>query len=257
MNDPADARARARLHAIPWTSFRVCRASNPTDLAAAFRLVHDSYVQLGLCAPHPSKMRVSPQHLDPSTLVFVARRRGACSGAAPVVGTVSVIVDEHAGLPLASDYPEPVAAMRRRGARLCEIGALAVDPGFRRQGPNALLGMAALWAARSLCGATHCVIGVHPKSAGYYEGLYGFVPFGAPRRHCELLAPVAALIVDLSRLPGFLAAAHPEPTHGGRTVGEHVCGRRPGWVEPDGLVFAPRPTSPRSTSESEVIDERR
>jgi hypothetical protein len=225
---PADAEIcrRAALHAVALDTYDLRPAWTVSELAAACSLVHDAYVGLGICAPKPTGMLVSPQHLASDTVVFLARRRADQR----LVGTVSVLFDGPAGLPLDHDYPVALSRLRADSARLCEIGSLAVTHEHRRSGANALLAMASLWAALHAGVASHCVIGVHPRAADHYRALYGFRRFGDAQRHCELQAPVTGLELELATLEAYLRRAHPRPMSSGRRVHEHTCHELPACI---------------------------
>ncbi|HKQ29873.1 MAG TPA: GNAT family N-acetyltransferase [Burkholderiales bacterium] len=215
---------RAALHEVALDAFELSPARTVAELAQACSLVHDAYVGLGIATPTPTGMLVSPSHLAHETVVFLARARGR------VVGTISVIVDGPAGLPLEHDYPSELATLRRHARRLAEIGSLAVVPDRRRSGVNALLTMASLWAVQHVGAASHCVIGVHPRAIDYYRALYGFRQFGEPRGHCKLRAPVAGLVLEVDRLEEHLRRAHPRPMASGRYVHEHTCRELPACI---------------------------
>jgi hypothetical protein len=230
MLSPADAEIcrRAALHALDLHAYELRPARTMTDLAAACSLLHDAYVDLGICSPKPTGMLVSPQHLAPETVVYLAHERGT----GDVVGTISVIFDGPAGLPLDDDYPDELSRVRAAATHVCEIGSLAVAAEHRRSGTNALLAMASLWAAQHAGDASHCVIGVHPRAADHYRALYGFRCFGESKVHCELQAPVIGLALDLATLEDHLRCAHPLPMRSGRYVHEHTCHELPACIVP-------------------------
>jgi hypothetical protein len=170
-------------------NLRVDVARDLRSLCEAFAVLHRAYAGRGLVG-HGAGVRVTPHHLLQESLVLVVRRDEE------IVGTATVTRDSPAGLPLDRDYGAELATLRRRGATLAEIGSLGVDAHARGQVVVVLLSLAALWIGRRITGASHCVIGVHPRVASYYERSYGFSALGPVKVHAELDAPEIALVHD-------------------------------------------------------------
>ena len=152
-------------------------------------MLHDSYVGRGLQPTGSAQLRVTPQHLLAESMVFVACEAGE------VVGTVTITGDSPVHLPLDKDYPEPIARLRGSGARLAEIGSLAVHRRHRHRHLATALGALSLSGCEHVLGATHVVIGINPSVESYYRAVWGFGRLGAPRHHAELYAPVVGMQV--------------------------------------------------------------
>jgi len=73
--------------------FTIEVVSSVEEMEAAFRILHDAYVDAGYMKPHPTGMRILPQHLLLTTTVVVAKL------GQEVIGTVSMIRDSALGLP--------------------------------------------------------------------------------------------------------------------------------------------------------------
>ncbi len=204
---------RRSLRLAPYRGIRkpnVKVAESPEEFEAAFRLVHDVYVEMGYAEPHPSGLRVLLHQAVPGNLVFLARDERR------VLGTVSLILDGPMGLPMDDIYREELEPFRRQGRRLAEVSSLAVDSRFRwmlideqgrRRGVFWLLHQAVLyWALRRKL--HHLVITVNPRHAVFYERLYLFQRFGPERSYGTVRgAPAVPLQLDLTSLPERLDRA--------------------------------------------------
>lgn len=209
-------RARSRLYETPFDRFTVSAARSAADYREAFRLVQVAYAWLGIETVTGPTMRISPQHVLPEATVLIARDE-----AQRMVATMTVTLDSAAGLPLDKDYPEALAALRRPGRRLVEYGSLAVVQRCKRSGVSTLLSMAAHALATNHLGATHVVMGVHPKAAPIYRAVYDFAPLGPPRAHATLEAPVQGMVQDLATVEAFFQRHFPGKTALGRPLCRH------------------------------------
>ena len=149
----------------------------------------------------PTQFRAARSFIDslatpflalPSTLIFVALQEGR------IVGTISVVVDGPAGLPMETIYGKEVAALRAQGRRIAEVGALCVTPGLRGFGVPFLLNKAMGLSARDVARVDDLVIAVHPRAHDLYRALLGFETMGPIREYPSLKK--SALAVGL-RLP--------------------------------------------------------
>lgn len=118
-------RQMVRLPTIP-PGLTISLARSKEDLEAAFRLLHDVYVEIGFMEPHPSGLRLSVYNAIPQTSVAVAKMNGK------VIGTLSLIRDNPLGLPL--DQSIDTGFYRKPGWQVGEVSGLAVSPEWRGQG---------------------------------------------------------------------------------------------------------------------------
>ncbi|MDC0666197.1 N-acyl amino acid synthase FeeM domain-containing protein [Nannocystis radixulma] len=220
-------RARARVHEVPPGAFRVRLAQDAHELQVAFTLLHEAYAERGLEPTGDKKMRITPHHVLQESLVFVAYE-----GDRPV-GTISVTCDSPVGLPLDKDYRAEIDRLRDAGARLAEVGSLAVLKPWRLTGVTFLMSMTAVWACHVLFRATHMAIGVNPSAEAFYAAIHGFTRLGEPRRHAELITPVVGLVQETGAGRDHYAGHHREPMPHGRRIHEEFCtiGRTPACVE--------------------------
>jgi hypothetical protein len=126
-------------------------------------------------APEVTGFRISRHGLLASTLVFVAVLEDG-----RVIGTVSLVVDSSAGLPMDALYPGELEA-RRRHARLAEVKSLAVERSYRHAGVVHLLTRMIVGAATAVGCVDELVMAAHPRTRAYYARTWLFAPFGPER----------------------------------------------------------------------------
>lgn len=134
-----------------------------------------------------------------------------------VDGTLTVRID-HCSRLLAEDlYPEEVAQLRHRGARLCEFGRLAFETGVSTLdilGPLFHLGML---YARQVHDCTDMIVEVHPRHVGFYQRVFGFEVFGT-MKNCERVAAPAVLLRLSLTEASFLATIQGGERAGRRSI---------------------------------------
>jgi hypothetical protein len=176
-------------NALEQVEVRLARDTD--ELAAAFSLVHDRYVERGYMKPAPSGHRVALHHALPTTDVFVARSAGR------VLATATLIRDSVLELPADTLYGDELAPLRAAGRRVAEVSALAAAEGASRGVVLRLVALVAVYAAR-LGRVDDLFVTVNPRHAAFYERVIGFrrvgevQPYGAVNG-----APAVALRLDL------------------------------------------------------------
>lgn len=150
----------------PNLTFNIARSQE--DLEAAFKLLHDSYVDSGFMQPHPSGLRVTKYHALPSTTTLVAKLDGK------VVGTTSLIRSSLFGLPMENSFD--LTEIKKGGRRVVEISSLAVDKSFRGNHGEIFLPLVKYFVKYSFdfFGVDHFVIAVNPARADLFEGVFLF-----------------------------------------------------------------------------------
>jgi hypothetical protein len=106
---------------------RIRRATSANDYANVFRFVHDTYVQCGWVRPDPSRLRIRPWDLCPTTAVFMAEFEGTVVGSLVVVGDTPDL-----GLPVDPAFSDVTNSLRGPLRSLAEMGVQIVAPAFRR-----------------------------------------------------------------------------------------------------------------------------
>jgi hypothetical protein len=180
----------------------VKQAETQEELEAAYRLVHQSYVEAGYLDPHPSGLRVRAFEVLPQTATFIAIENGE------VIGTISLIVDSPLGLPMEESYREEVNALRHQGRRIAEVSSLAVTKGSRNLGIFVRLCKYMTLFAISV-GVEDLCIGISPEHAPFFKEVYLFETMGEVRSYSSTKEdPVVALRLDLNTFPALCRAAY-------------------------------------------------
>jgi hypothetical protein len=154
----------------------------------------------------PDRRRVSVHAALPGTKIFVAL------AGSEVVGTVTLIPDSPAGLPMDEIYAEELEVFRRPGRRIAEVSALAVSPQSRSAvGPMVLFGLLRLmvvYAAEVGTLNDLCIL-VHPRHAAFYREYCHFRAFGRPKRFAKVAgAPAVPLHLDLAVVRQLILDVH-------------------------------------------------
>lgn len=148
-------------------------ARSRDDLTQAFRLVFDSYFEAGLVTHKPSKIRLTPHHLMPTSEVLVAKLGHT------VTSTMSIFGDGYLGLPMESMYGPQIRELREKGLRLAEIGCLADRRMAHVRFMDAFMQLSRMVAQVCRVRGIDAVVAVmHPKHARLYRRLMGFEQIG-------------------------------------------------------------------------------
>jgi hypothetical protein len=215
-------RSRACVAEVAQGRFKVRVARTTEEYIDAFALVRTAYVFMGIEKLSSPELRIVEQQVLPESTVLV------CYEGDELVGTMTVTLDSPAGLPLDADYAGDLDALRVRGALLVEYGSLAVVSRCHHDGVPQLLNVAAYRFARERLGATHTVIGVHPRAYPYYRALYGFEHLGAVQSHASLASPVIALVQDMVAYPQFVRSKYRKRQR--EVWMEHFFGKLPSFL---------------------------
>jgi hypothetical protein len=169
-------------------------ATSQSDLEAAFKLLHDSYVATGFMDPHPSGMRVLRQHLLPQSSTLIAKWNGK------VVATLSLIRDNSYGLPSEGVYD--ISTWKAADKRHAEVSSLALAPEVRGQLDFVLFPLFKfmyLYATQCF-GINRFLIGVVPEMADLYKAMLCFetIPGVTAREYAGIKGKVVVpLFLDL------------------------------------------------------------
>jgi hypothetical protein len=170
-------------------------ADTKEELEAAYRLVHDVYVEEGYEDHRQPGVRVNLRYAMPTTATIVGKVDDQ------VVITLTIMLDSPLGLPMDMIFSRELFGLRRDGRRLAEIGALASHPDFRRrQQAVALFADKAItkYAIDSLR-ADDLVIAVNPKHEWVYKHLLLFETISSDVKEYKYVngAPAVAMRLDL------------------------------------------------------------
>lgn len=142
----------------------------------------------------------SAVHTDrPDRITLLASENG------DVFGTVTLGLDGDAGILAETLYPDEIAALRRQGARLCELTRLAMDTRHNsREVLGALLHLVYIHG-RLIHRATDVVIEVHPRHASFYRRMLGFRIIGSERTCPRVDAPAVLMHLELGHMDAQIA----------------------------------------------------
>lgn len=188
-------------------------ATSLEQVQAAWRLVYDRYSQMGLIDENPFGIHAVPTAVGPHASVISG------PGESNVGYTMTLFRDSPAGLALESVYARQLDQLRRKGARLLEVGMLADRRHSAARGIGALFSMMRWAIYYGLhTDLTDIIIGVHPRHARFYVRCYGFEEFAAPTSYPMVRNhPVVGLRLRLfeqmakNKLPRGLADARDNP----------------------------------------------
>jgi hypothetical protein len=207
-------------------------ASSIDEWREAFSLVHDSYLRAGLSEPRPSGLRVTPYHLLPTTSTLIARYHDE------VVGTLSLICDSEAGVPMELVYADEIAAARNQGVCFAEVSCLATQQLATSDYICVFMRLMRLVAqhARYL-DVQRLVIATHPRHALFYRRFMGFRQFGRQTSYPTVRgAPAVAACLDFAE-----ADRQPPPYYNecfGVRIHEEALRQRP-MQDDDAAYFQP------------------
>jgi ribosomal protein S18 acetylase RimI-like enzyme len=158
------------------------RAVTADELEAAYRLVHDCYVERGSIEPAPSGMRMRLWEALPEMATFVAVVDGE------VVGVQSLVTNSlELGLPSDETFRDEIDVLRMgqwptrsdSGRIVCEATNQAIAPTYRYSAVATEL-MRCLFAHALMVGCGELITAVSPGHSKFYE-LLGFETISTAR----------------------------------------------------------------------------
>jgi hypothetical protein len=157
-------------------------ARNREELEQAYRLVYSTYKEKGYLAEHPSGMRTTVYNAFPDTVTFVGKV------GKKVVATATLFADTEMGLPMGELYGRELAALRKDGRKLVEVGMHAnVHTDVPGQRPLFLRLMKQLFDyARLILQADDICITSHPEHARFFERFLLFEPLGGEKTYASV-----------------------------------------------------------------------
>lgn len=147
-------------------TFRIARTQE--ELSEAYRILHDSYLEMGYSKPHISGMRIVKYFALPTTTTLIALYDNA------VVGTISIVRRGSFGLPMDSAFN--LSEFVERNEVIAEVSSLAIDSRFRQnRGALFLPLLKFFWEyVEQFMSLDSIVITVNPAMSDFYEGFLGF-----------------------------------------------------------------------------------
>lgn len=195
---------RAGLFGTDTKGAIIRRAVSAEELAAAYRLVHDAFVEKGYITPQPSGLRLRVTEALPQTATFIAVAGGK------VVGVQGIAVDtDELGLPSDGVFRQEIDALRIGGRRVCEATNQAVAVDYRKTAVPTEM-MRCMFAHALSIGCDELITTVSPGHARFFE-LLGFKQISPVRSYStELDDPVVVMSVNVYELAERAARAQEE-----------------------------------------------
>ncbi len=178
------------------TDVRLKVAVTRSEREAAFRLIYNSYVKAGLCAPNSNHVRITPHQLLRTTDMFVAQIRDE------TICTLSLVRDSVLGLPMEQIFGELVAERRTAGLRLAEVSCLAdrrlETARFFDLFCDLIRLMVQLAEQDEI---DQLLVTVHPRHVGLYQRTMGYRRIGEVRDYSTVEGnPAVPLCLDLKTI---------------------------------------------------------
>jgi len=185
---------RAGLFGTDTRGAIIRRAVSAEDLAAAYALVHQAFLERGYIRPEPGGLRVRVFEALPTMATFVAEADGQ------IVGVQSLAVDDpDLGLPSDMAFQDAINVLRRGGRLVCEATNQAIAPEYRKSAVATEL-MRAMFAHALHVGCDELITTVSPGHARFYE-LLGFEKASPIRSYsADLDDPTLVMRVNVSQL---------------------------------------------------------
>lgn len=174
---PQDGKARV---------FRIRSADSYVHRSAANELLQERYAWRG----YHAVSLPTDQTSNRITLTAVEHEE--------TIGTITVALDDEAGLGAEDAFAEELAALRADGLRICEFTKLAVDPVLGSQRVLAALFHVAYIVAHRIRGYDALVMEVNPRHVRFYQRMLGARVIGEQRLNRSVNAPAVLLSIDFT-----------------------------------------------------------
>ncbi len=183
---------RTGLFATQIPGIAVEQARTADELRAAYRLVHDVYVERGYCSEMDWGMRLRVFEASSEMATFVAKLKDGT-----IVGVLSVVADcDPFGLPSDGVFAAEISEFRRADFKLCEVTNQAIEATYRKSALSTEL-MRCAMAHGITMGYQKAIATVSPGHTSFYN-LLNFTEIGPQRSYSQTINdPVIALCGDL------------------------------------------------------------
>lgn len=150
----------------PRFKFRVAKTQE--ELADAYKILHESYLEKGYTKANETGMRIVKYFALPTTTTLIALFDNR------VVGIISIIRRSTFGIPMESSFD--IGSVLDENKVVAEISSLAIDSRFReKRGALFLPLLKFFWEyVSSYMRLDALVITVNPSMSDFYEGFLGF-----------------------------------------------------------------------------------
>lgn len=136
-------------------------------------------------------------------------------------GTVTLGLDSQSGLLVDQLYQDHLDDFRARGARVCEITRLAIDPEFNSKEVLAAIFNLTYIYARLVHGMSDVFIEVNPRHTAFYRRMLGFQEIGDERWCQRVDAPARLLHMPFDLMDKLIAEFGGRSEAGARNLYPH------------------------------------
>jgi len=185
---------RAGLFGVDTKGAVIRRAVTVEDLAAAYELVHETFLERGYVRPQPGGLRVRVFEALPAMATFVADADGT------IVAVLGLAVDSpDIGLPADEAFYEELRPLRSGGRLVCEVTNQVIVPTYRSCAVATEL-MRCMFAHALLIGCDELTMTVSACHVPFYQ-LLGFETASPIRSHSdEVYDPTILMRVNVGQL---------------------------------------------------------
>lgn len=187
-------------------------AETKEELEGAFRVLYQSYIEMGYCQKSESEIQLTLHHALPTTSVIIAKHKDE------VVGTLSLVRNNNLKLPCENIWN--IEGLNRYDRRVAEITSLAIDKRFRRsKSGNIFFPLLKFMYEFSTdyFGTQILTIVVHPKERAFYEAIFFFRALSEEMVADYYGAPAIALFLDIKK-----STNHGKKIYGGKTASKNL-----------------------------------
>ncbi|SFO22678.1 N-acyl amino acid synthase FeeM domain-containing protein [Nitrosospira briensis] len=174
-------------HPIDSQVFHIRMVNSEGRREAASLLVKKRYSWRGYSVTPPSEK-------EPNRITLAADTGGR------TVGTITLCLDGHMGLPADENFKDKLDELRAQGRRLLEPSRLALDDNVPQRVFASLIHISYIYA-QHIFGLTDFLVEVNPRHVMFYKRMLGFKTFGKERACTRVNAPAVLLRLEL----GYMA----------------------------------------------------
>lgn len=154
----------------------------------------------------------SPSRTKPNQLTLTVYRGSI------LFGTLTLGMDSSAGLLVDELYGDTINEHRARGAKVCEITRLAIDPCFNSKEVLATIFNLTYIFGRLIHGMTDVFVEVNPRHTSFYQRMLGFAEIGEERFCRRVAAPARLLHLSMGLMDKLVAQFGGRAGSGERTL---------------------------------------
>ena len=167
-------------------------AETEDEFEQAFKLVHDSYVDINILKSTEHGLRASKYNALPTTTVLIVKSGDE------VIATMSLIVDSQLKLPIDSLWD--IQDIRSDFFKICEVSSLAIKRSHRKKRGELLIPLCRFMydICYEYLNLDALVITIHPNAKAFYKALFNFEEINHEVKEYESLEGAKAIGLKLN-----------------------------------------------------------